>query len=76
MLKELLVYNSGPSLDVRGEFVPYRDVGRPRARWDDYLKAFVLHYFPNRNNEHWSNILRSVERVGLEQHFVEFSMSR
>ena len=70
----ILCYNSIPLSDVRGEYIPHRDVGRPRIKWDDHLRAFFLHYFPNRASEHWSYIL--VEHVGLEDAFVDFSMSR
>ena len=72
--RRILCYNSIPLLGVRGEYIPHRDVGRPRIKWDDHLRAFFLHHFPNRASEHWSHIL--VEHVGLEDVFVEFSMSR
>ena len=70
----MLLYNCSPFLDVRGEYVPHRDVGRPCMKWDDYLKAFFLQHFPNRRSEHWSQILRTVDHALLEQHFVNFSM--
>ena len=76
MSKWILVYNSSPVFDVSGDFIPHRDVGRPRTKWDDCLKAFFVHNFPARYNEHWSYILRNVEHVGLEDAFVDFSMSR
>ena len=37
-------------------------------------ESIFLHYFPNRASEYWSHIL--VEHVGLEDAFVDFSMSR
>ena len=73
--KWMLTYNSSPKSDDEGIYIPHRDVGRPRTKWDDHLKVFFAHYFPERVNEHWSKILSSVERVSLEQVFIDFSVS-
>ena len=70
----MLLYNCTPLLDVRGEYIPHRDVGRPRTKWDDFLKAFFIQHFPNRRNEHWSQILRTVDHGLLEEHFVIFCL--
>ena len=66
MSEWMLLYNCSPCFDVRGDYVPHRDVGRPRTKWDEHLKQFFVHHFPNRRGEHWSHISRSVEYIGLE----------
>ena len=74
MFEWILTYNCNPCFDFNGDYVPHKDVGRPRIKWDDYLKAFFLHHFPARANEHWSYICRSLGSVDLESDFVDFSM--
>ena len=74
MSEWMLVYNCSPILDVSGDFIPHRDAGRPRMKWDDYLKAFFAHKFPARNSEHWFTILRSIDPVRLENEFVDFCL--
>lgn len=69
----LLIYNSIGCFDTEGIYVPHRDVGRPRRKWDDDLKAFFIHHCPDYRGEHWSHILQN-ESI-LEEHFVSYCMS-
>ena len=71
-----MAINSIALLDVQGEYMPHKDVGRPRIKWDDQLRAFFAHHFPPRTREHWLRILRNEEFASLEQHFVDFCLSR
>ena len=74
MSEWMLTYNYNPCFASNGDYVPHRSVGRPRIKWDDYLKAFFLHHFPARADEYLSYIFRSLESVDLENDFVSFSM--
>ena len=59
--------------DSDASYVPHSLVGRPRTKWDDCLKVFFFQHFPARCREHWSVILKSVDLIGVEVSFIEFS---
>ena len=70
MSQWMITYNCSPCFDERGMYVPHRDVGRPRIKWDDHIKAFFHYSFPERMDEHWSSILS--DHVGCGKNFVDF----
>ena len=61
--------------DPEGLYVPRRFIGRPRIKWDDRLDAFFLQHFPSRSSEHWSDIIKTVGAVRLEEDFINFTTS-
>ena len=70
--RAMLVYASSEMHDDEAPYIPHRLVGRPRIKWDDRLRAFFAQHFPHRISEHWTEIIRSVEVVGLEVSFIDF----
>ena len=71
---DILSYTSSPKFDPSGDYEPHRYPGRPRRKWDDYLKEYFQCHFIHRAEEHWTNIMRSEACMSLENDFCEFAL--
>ena len=74
MMSAMLRYTSNERHDPEGLYIPRRFVGRPKMKWDYYLKSFFQHSFPDRSSEHWSCVIRDVSCVDLERSFIDFTL--
>ena len=61
--------------DVFALYVPHRSVGRPRLRWDDYLRHFFHDYFPLERHRHWLQICSCISNEMFEDMFVNYVVS-
>ena len=54
---------------------PHRDPEHPKLRWDDHLRHFYRAKWPERNSEHWLDILLTLNNSNeLEMEYVEFML--
>lgn len=71
----LIVESQQSKSDPVALFIPCRNVGRPKMRWDDSLASFLLYHFPLQSNINWLNIMRSFPCSHLEDELIAFYTS-
>ena len=60
---------TAPPNDRYYGFIPQRNPGRPRMRWDDNLNAFCRQYF---DESHWTDALIQSNYQAYEDDYVLF----
>ena len=73
MMSAMSRYTSAAQHDSEGLYFPHSCAGRPKMKWDHYLKTFFQQHFPHRGSEHWLCVIKSVSCMELEPLFIEFS---
>ena len=58
--------------DPYAVYVPNRDVGRPKARWDDLLSNFFLGLYPDESEVHWLHHMTMINAKDFESSFVAY----
>ena len=67
-------WDANAALDPHAQHVPFRSPGRPRRKWDDFLKDFAREEFAN---ECWGHVAADTQQwLAKEQSYVSFIQSK
>ena len=68
----LCKFNAYPVYDPEVSTQPRRNVGHPRLRWDDHIKAFCWKRWPQHHGRHWFRILSHYRIESCEDDYILF----